>query len=89
MKMQIDLGVLGLVDCEVSASMEKVRGRFEIEIGKVEVIFSADQICETSKNRTQKYVVIDILPMMLPEDIRSLEGNYFDAINEKEFLDSI
>ena len=57
MNIEIDLGFIGFVDAEVLASIEKVRGNFEVELKSVTVVFPL-------KFNGKNSLTIDVLPML-------------------------
>lgn len=71
MNIEIDLGFLGLIDAEVLASIEKVRGSFEVELKSVKVVLPL-------KFNEKNSLTIDVLPMI---------ESYAKSHIEQEFLE--
>ena len=71
MNIEIDLCFIGLVDAEVLASIEKVRGNFEVELKSVTVVLPL-------KFNGKNNLTIDVLPMI---------ESYAKSHIEQEFLE--
>lgn len=71
MNIEIDLGFIGLIDAEVLASIEKVRGKLEVELKSVTVVLPL-------KFNGKNSLTIDVLPMM---------ESYAKSHIEQEFLE--
>lgn len=74
MNIEIDLGFIGLVDAEVLASIEKVRGSFEVELKSVKVVLPL-------KFNEKNSLTIDVLPMMEAYSKSHIEQEFLERCN--------
>lgn len=76
MNIEIDLGLIGLIDAEVLASIEKVRGNFEVELKSVTVVLPL-------KFNGKNSLTIDVLPMMESYARSHIEQEFLERCNIK------
>lgn len=74
MNIEIDLGFIGLVDAEVLASIEKVRGNFEVELKSVTVVLPL-------KFNGKNSLTIDVLPMLELYARSHIEQEFLERCN--------
>lgn len=74
MNIEIDLGFIGLVDAEVLASIEKVRGNFEVELKSVTVVLPL-------KFNGKNSLTINVLPMLELYARSHIEQEFLERCN--------
>lgn len=74
MNIEIDLGFMGIIDAEVLASIEKVRGHFEVELKSVTVVLPL-------KFNEKSSLTIDVLPMMEAYAKSHIEQEFLERCN--------